>query len=180
MFQPLEIVTHTNYLDIIFRAVAVYVFMLLAIRLFGKKELSQLSVADLVLILLISNAVQNAMVGPDTSLWGGLAAALVLFVLNYLLKLVMFKSPKVKELIEGEPVLLIYKGNIHEKNLAKEKITTDELQAVIREHGVGRVEDVELAMLEVDGNISVLSRTISEQSFHIRHHRQLHPKYKKN
>jgi len=180
MFQPLEIITDTNYLDIIFRAVAVYVFMLLAIRLFGKKELSQLSVADLVLILLISNAVQNAMVGPDTSLWGGLAAALVLFVLNYLLKLAMYKSPKVKELIEGEPVLLIYKGNIHEKNMAKEKITTDELQAVVREHGVSRVEDVELAMLEVDGNISVLSKEISGQSFHKRHHKQLHPKYKKN
>lgn len=169
-----------NALDIIIRAASVYVFMLIALRLFGKKELTQLSVSDLVLILLISNAVQNAMVGPDVSLSGGLLAALVLFILNYLLKLIMFKSRKAKELIEGEPVLLIYKGNVHEENLAKEKITPDELEAVVREHGVSSLEHVKLAMLEVDGNISVLSNEIAGQSFHKRQHKQLHPKYKKN
>ena len=89
-----------QFTDILLRTAAVYLFMVAAIRLFGKKELSQLSVTDLVLILLISNAVQNAMVGPDSSLSGGLLAALTLFVLNYLFKLIMFKSKKVKELID--------------------------------------------------------------------------------
>ena len=77
-----------TYFDIILRSLAVYVFIILAIRFFGKKELSQLSITDLVLILLISNAVQNAMVGPDSSLAGGLVAALTLFALNYIIKLV--------------------------------------------------------------------------------------------
>ena len=76
----------TQYIDLMLRAVAVYVFIIIAIRVFGKKELTQLSVIDLVFILLISNAVQNAMVGPDTSLQGGLVAAGALFIANFILK----------------------------------------------------------------------------------------------
>ena len=132
-----------NFTDILLRVSVVYLFMVAAIRLFGKKELSQLSVTDLVFILLISNAVQNAMLGPDTSLVGGVLAALCLFVLNYLLKLLMYRSKKVKSLIEGEPVMLVYKGNLIEDNMAKEKITRDELEAVVREHGVSSIENVE-------------------------------------
>jgi uncharacterized membrane protein YcaP (DUF421 family) len=167
-----------QFTDILIRTAVVYLFMVAAIRLFGKKELSQLSVTDLVLILLISNAVQNAMVGPDSSLSGGLLAALTLFVLNYLFKLIMFKSKKVKELIEGEPVMLIYKGNLIEENLSKEKITREELEAVVREHGVSDISNVALAILEIDGNISVLSKAIEQQSFHRHHRRALHPKHK--
>ena len=82
------------YLDIILRSASVYLFMLIALRIFGKKELSQLNTADVILILLISNSVQNAMVGSDTSLLGGLAAAAILFVINFTLKKLMFKFPK--------------------------------------------------------------------------------------
>jgi uncharacterized membrane protein YcaP (DUF421 family) len=167
-----------NFTDILLRASVVYLFMVAAIRLFGKKELSQLSVTDLVFILLISNAVQNAMLGPDTSLAGGVLAALCLFVLNYLLKLVMYRSKKVKSLIEGEPVMLVYKGNLIEDNMAKEKITLDELEAVVREHGVSSIDNVALAILEIDGNISVLSKEIEQQSFHKPQRKELHPKYK--
>ncbi|MBJ7427773.1 MAG: DUF421 domain-containing protein, partial [Bacteroidia bacterium] len=98
------------YLNIILRSLAVYVFIILAIRLFGKKELSQLSITDLVLILLISNAVQNAMVGPDSSLSGGLVAALTLFALNYIIKLITYKSKFISNILEGEPMMLVYKG----------------------------------------------------------------------
>lgn len=167
-----------NFTDILLRASVIYLFMVAAIRLFGKKELSQLSVTDLVFILLISNAVQNAMLGPDTSLAGGVLAALCLFVLNYLLKLVMYRSKKVKSLIEGEPVMLVYKGNLIEDNMAKEKITLDELEAVVREHGVSSIENVALAILEIDGNISVLSKEIEQQSFHKPLRKELHPKHK--
>ena len=79
------------YLDIILRSVSVYLFMIIALRIFGKKELSQLNTADVILILLISNSVQNAMVGNNTSLWGGLAAATVLFTINLILKKLMYK-----------------------------------------------------------------------------------------
>src|SRR3954469_5991390 len=93
-------------LEIVLRSVAVYVFIVLAIRLFGKKELTQLSVTDLVFILLISNSVQNAMVGPDSSLQGGIIAAGSLFVVNFILKRYVYKSKKFGKLLQGEPVML--------------------------------------------------------------------------
>ena len=164
--------------EIVVRSLSVYIFILIAIRLFGKKELSQLSTSDLVLILLISNAVQNAMVGSDSSLLGGGVAALTLFIINYLFKLVMYKNQKATELIEGNHVMLIYKGVINEESIKKEKITVDELEAVVREHGVLSSADVELAVLERDGNISVVSKDLSGQTFHKRS-RMLHPRHQK-
>lgn len=145
------------YLGLMLRAVAVYLFMILAIRLFGKKELAQLSVIDLVFILLISNAVQNAMVGPDNSLVGGLVAATGLFVANFILKKLIGKYSAVGRLIQGQPIMLIYNGTIQEKNVLIAGFSHAELEAAIREHGVEKIEDVDLAMLEVDGNISVLT-----------------------
>lgn len=147
----------TSLFIIVAKSVAVYVFILLAIRLFGKKELAQLSVMDLVFILLISNAVQNAMVGADNSLIGGLAAALGLFVVNYLLKLIDYKFPVFGKAIQGDATLLIYEGKVIEKHLKDAMITIDELEAAVREHGVKEIGDVTLAVLEVDGNISVVS-----------------------
>lgn len=102
-----------GFLDISLRSVAVYLFMIIAIRVFGKKELSQLSITDLVLILLISNAVQNAMVGPDTSLWGGLIAAASLFIINYLFKLLLYNSKLFSQLVEGDSSMLVYKGKVN-------------------------------------------------------------------
>lgn len=157
-----------TYIDIILRSLAVYVFIILAIRIFGKKELSQLSITDLVLILLISNAVQNAMVGPDSSLAGGLIAALTLFILNYIIKIISFKSKTFSSLLEGEPVMLVYKGFIKKDKLKSEKITLDELNAVVREHGLEKVEDAELIMLEKDGSISVISKELKNQTIHKR------------
>jgi uncharacterized membrane protein YcaP (DUF421 family) len=156
------------YFNIILRSLAVYVFIILAIRLFGKKELSQLSITDLVLILLISNAVQNAMVGPDSSLSGGLVAALTLFVLNYLIKIISFKSKVFSKVLEGEPVMLVYKGFVKNKNLQNQKITIEELEAVAREHGVKSIKDAELIMLEKDGSISVISKELKNQTIHKR------------
>ena len=145
-----------SFFDISFRAATVYLFMIFAIRIFGKKELSQLSITDLVLILLISNAVQNAMVGPDTSLSGGLFAAITLFILNYLFKLLLYKSNLFSRIVEGDSYMLIYKGDIIERNMRSQRITLSEIEAVVREHGVASIQEVELAILEKDGNISVL------------------------
>lgn len=144
-------------LDVALRSTAVYVFMIIAFRIFGKRELSQLSIADLVLIVLISNAVQNAMVGENTSLLGGLTAATVLFSLNMLLGYLMFRFKKIRTLVESEPVTLIYNGKVLRKNLENVLLTMDELNSAVREHGVEKTEDVSLAILEVDGNISVIS-----------------------
>ena len=146
-----------SLLEIAGRSVAVYVAIILGIKIFGKKELSQLSVIDLVFILLISNSVQNAMVGSNTSLAGGVIAAASLFIVNYILKQFLFREKKVSQWIQGSPVILIHEGKIVEEHLKNERITHDELDAAIREHGVSSMEEVNLAILEVDGTISILS-----------------------
>ena len=155
---------HNGYVQIVISSVAVYIFIIIAIRLFGKKELSQLSVIDLVFILLISNSVQNAMVGSNVSLSGGLAAAAALFVTNYIFKQLLYRFPKFSKAIQGEAIMLVYDGKIDHKNLEKSRITKDELIEAIREHGVSGVEDVNLAILEIDGNISVLSGDFSHRT----------------
>jgi len=146
-----------NYLRIVISTFVIYLFIVIAIRLFGKKELAQLSVVDMVFILLISNAVQNAMVGPDSSLSGGLVAALTLFVTNYVLKYLRYRFPKFDKIVEGDAIMLIYKGKVLDEHLRKAQLTFDELLEAVREHGVASIKDVDLAILEVDGNISVLS-----------------------
>ena len=144
-------------LVVIARSAIIYLFIIFGIRIFGKKELSQLSIIDLVFILLISNAVQNAMVGNNTTLLGGITAAFTLFLVNYLFKNIFFKSKKLSELIQGSPLMLVYHGRILTKHLNESKLSHDELEAAIREHGIENIEDVDLAVLEVDGNISILS-----------------------
>jgi uncharacterized membrane protein YcaP (DUF421 family) len=131
--------------------------MVIAIRVFGKNQLSQLNAGDVVLLLLISNAVQNAMVGPDTSLQGGLIAALVLFAANFILKRVMFSNPSFESFLEDDPVILVRDGVAIQQALNKVKITKDELEEAIREHGIDGIKNVKLSILEVDGNISVVS-----------------------
>src|SRR5215510_8553266 len=98
------------WLDLIFRSTIIYLFIVVAIRLFGKKELAQLSVIDLVFILLISNSVQNAMVGPNITLFGGIAAALGLFGINFLFKYLLRKFPGFGEVIQGHSIMLVYEG----------------------------------------------------------------------
>jgi len=156
-------------LDIVLRSVAVYLFILLAIRLFGKKELAQLSVIDLVFILLISNAVQNAMVGSDTSLQGGLIAALALFVTNFVLKKLLFRSKKISELLQGKAIMLIYEGVLLDQNLHSAEITIEELEAAVREHGIQEFSKVKLAIMEVDGNISIVSSDFGNKTTHQSH-----------
>lgn len=158
-----------EYLTIILRSSAVYFFMVVALRLFGKKELSQLNTADVILILLISNSVQNAMVGNNTSLWGGLAAASVLFTINFTLKKLMYKYPSFSNFMQEKPEVLIHNGNLDFKSLSKLNITSDELKEAMREHGVEHFKDVKLAMLEIDGNISIIS---GQENIRQTHHKR--------
>jgi uncharacterized membrane protein YcaP (DUF421 family) len=153
-----------GYLLIALKSIAVYVFIVAAIRLFGKKEFAQLSIVDLVFILLISNSVQTAMVGTDSSLEGGLVAALALFVVNFIFKKITLGRPEIAHLIDGDPVLLVYNGQLKAGGLAKAQITIEQLESVIREHGVEDMSEVDLAMFEVDGNISVISDNFKKTS----------------
>jgi len=153
-------------LNIVVRSLCVYLFMMIAIRFFGKNQLSQLNAGDVVLLLLISNAVQNAMVGPDTSLLGGLVAALVLFIANFILKRLMFSNRSFETLLEDDPVILVRDGVANQQALNKVKITKDELEEAIREHGIDGIKNVKLSVLEVDGNISVISEDEESKQTH--------------
>jgi uncharacterized membrane protein YcaP (DUF421 family) len=143
-------------LGIALRTSAIYVLVLLGIRLTGKREVGQMTPFDLTLLLLLSNSVQNAMTGPDNSLVGGIAAALVLLTLNYLLAEASGLNRRFRRAIQGSPTLLVHNGECIPSHMAKERVSMDELQRALREHGVACVGDAALAVLEVDGSISVL------------------------
>jgi len=143
-------------LEIALRTAAIYCVVLLGVRLSGKREVGQMTPFDLTLLLLISNAVQNAMTGPDTSLTGGIVAAATLLVLNYVVAELSGGNRRFRKLIQGQPSLLIHDGEVMTAHMAKEHISMDELQRALREHGIGSYHDVALAVLEVDGSISCL------------------------
>lgn len=152
------------YFIIALKSISVYVFIIIAIRLFGKKELAQLSVIDLVFILLISNSVQNAMVGNDTSLQGGLVAALGLFICNYIFKYFLRRSERFSNMVQGEKIILVHDGVILQNGLKRAMMSTEELIRALREHGVKDISEANLAVLEVDGNISVLTSDYKHRS----------------
>jgi uncharacterized membrane protein YcaP (DUF421 family) len=147
-----------SILEIIARTAIVYGAILVGLRLGGKREIGQMTAFDLVVILLIANAVQNAMVGSDVSVTGGLVAALVLLVLNYGLGFARERVPFLRRAVQGEPTLLVSHGQFLESHLRSEGIDDDLVMMAIREHGVGELKDVEMAVLETDGSISIVPR----------------------
>jgi uncharacterized membrane protein YcaP (DUF421 family) len=138
------------------RTSVIYVLVLMGIRLTGKREVGQMTPFDLTLLLLLSNSVQNAMTGPDTSLLGGVVAAGILLILNYGLAEVSGMNRRFRSVIQGSPTLLIHNGQLITAHCAKEHVSPDEVQRALREHGVASTSEVALAVLEVDGSISVL------------------------
>ncbi len=143
-------------LEIALRTSVVYVLVLIGIRLTGKREVGQMTPFDLTLLLLLSNSVQNAMTGPDTSLAGGAVAALILLTLNFLLAELSGLNRRFRKMVQGSPTLLVHNGECITPHLAKEHVSMDELNRALREHGVACISDAALAVLEVDGSISVL------------------------
>lgn len=143
-------------LNIFLRTAAVYCVVLAGVRLSGKREVGQMTPFDLTLLLLLSNAVQNAMTGPDTSLAGGVVAAATLLVLNYFVADVSGANRRFRKFIQGEPSLIVHDGAVIEAHMAKEHVSMDELERAMREHGIADYHQVALAVLEVDGSISFL------------------------
>src|SRR3954468_16809000 len=142
--------------EIAVRSAVVYLIVIIGIRLSGKREVGQMTPFDLTLLLLLSNSVQNAMTGPDTSLMGGAVAAGTLLVLNYGVAVVSGSNRRLRRLIEGEPSLLVHDGKIIDSHMARERVSRDELHRALREHGIKSCDQVALAVLEVDGSISCL------------------------
>ena len=152
-------------LDIVVRTAIIYFFVVFGLRLGGKREVGQLSLVDLVALLLLSNAVQNAMVGEDTTLAGGLIAAGVILLSARVLDLLIRRFRGVRKVVVGEPRILIRHGDVMERALEEEEVSMEELMEALREHGIERTRDAKLAILEVDGSISVIPEPDAAAAF---------------
>lgn len=141
---------------IVIRTLAVYVALLLGLRLAGKRELGQMSPFDLVVILLLANAVQNAMVGPDTSLTGGIVAAAALLAVNWVVGRLRLRFGWFEREIRGSATLLVNDGHFVEDHMRHEGLDADDIYMAMREHGVDELDQVKAAILEVDGTISIV------------------------
>ena len=146
----------TSLIEVILRTSAIYGVLFVAIRLLGKREVSQFTPFDLILLLTLANSVQNAMVGDNTSLVAGISAALTLLVLNFLLGHLLARHNRLRHWIEGTPTLLIRHGKIEWLALKRENLDMETLMAAVRSHGLQQIYEVDLAVLELDGSISVI------------------------
>jgi uncharacterized membrane protein YcaP (DUF421 family) len=159
-----EITAHLFHLPIpllekIIRPILVYAFLVVLLRIFGKRELAQLNPFDLVVLLSLSNTVQNAIIGDDNSLLGGMIGALSLLMTNYIVVRFLFRHRRLDQVLEGEPVTLIKGGHVSRKEMARELITTAELQSVIRRQGFENISDIETCILEPGGAFSIKAKT---------------------
>jgi uncharacterized membrane protein YcaP (DUF421 family) len=145
--------------ELIVRSALVYLFMVIILRLTGKRQVGQLAPFDLVLLLVLSNAVQNSMNGGDNSLIGGLISATTLIALNYGVGIATFRSKKLEALVEGRPEVLIHNGKLYEEVLTRAQLTRHEVNAALRQAGCVCVEEVHTAILENNGAISVTPRS---------------------
>lgn len=152
--------------DIAVRSVVIYAALFVALRVFGKREVGQFTLFDLVLVLLVANAVQPAMTGPDSSLLGGLIIVVVLFVLDRGIDALRFRSPTFRSLLVGHPTIIARDGQWIPEAMRREHIDQDDVEMMMREHGLDSIEDVKLAMLELDGTISFVPT--SADTFHSR------------
>ena len=143
----------------VLRPVVVYAVLVFLLRVFGKRELAQLNPFDLVVLLSLSNTVQNAIIGSDNSVAGGLVGAVALLAANYVVVRFMFKHRRLDQLLEGEPTQLIEKGKVCREGLARELLTVSELQTVAHRQGFGRLDDIETCVLEPGGTFFIEGHT---------------------
>jgi uncharacterized membrane protein YcaP (DUF421 family) len=143
----------------VLRSLLVFLFLVLALRLAGKREVGQLNVLDVVVLLLVSNVLQNAMIGEDNTVTGGFIGAATLFLANYLFVRFTFSYPRARAILEGTPTVLLSDGELDRRNLARQAITEEELLSVIRERGFDDFSEVGKVQLEPNGHITVLRRS---------------------
>ena len=154
----------------VLRPVLVYLFLIIGFRLAGKRELAQLNPFDLVVLLTISNTVQNAIIGNDNSLVGGLIGAATLFVANWLVVRWTFHHPRVERLVEGTPTVLVEHGAVKQDALLKELVTVEELVAAARRHGLLSLDDAERVVLETGGTLTFVPKATTTR---VRRHEEI-------
>jgi uncharacterized membrane protein YcaP (DUF421 family) len=150
--------TSISLLEKVIRPVLVYLFLVIGLRLAGKRELAQLNAFDLVVLLTLSNTVQNAIIGSDNSLLGGVVGATTLLVFNYLVVRFVFAHPRMERLIEGEADVLMRSGALIPDRLRAEGVTKDELEAAARRQGFLSLNDIDKAILEANGGITFVAK----------------------
>lgn len=144
--------------ELVLRSVLVYLFLLVLLRLTGRRQVGQLSPFDLILLLVLSNAVQNSMNGGDNSLLGGLISAATLVTINFLLDYATTASKRLERLVGGRPQILIRNGRLREQAIAAADLSRRDINAALRKAGCIRIDEVRVAMLETNGSISVVIR----------------------
>jgi uncharacterized membrane protein YcaP (DUF421 family) len=142
----------------VLRACIVYFILLLLIRASGKRTMGQFTPFDMLLVVLLGNAVQNALLGQDTSVGGGLLLATTLLLLNWVVGLVSARSARMEALVEGVPVLLARDGKVYKDVLRRELISRADFDKAMRESGVEDIEDIRMAVLETNGHITLITR----------------------
>jgi len=147
----------------IIRPILVYLFLVLVLRLAGRRELAQLNSFDLVVLMMLANTVQNATIGNDNSLVGGLIGVSALLLVNYVVVRLLYVRPRLDRVVEGGPTLLIKDGKVLRRNLAKEAISEGQLMEAVRKQGLATVGQVAEAVLETGGVISVVPTTTAEE-----------------
>jgi uncharacterized membrane protein YcaP (DUF421 family) len=140
----------------IVRSLVVYLFLLVMFRLLGKREVAQMTVFDLIVLLILSNVLQNAMIGPDNSVIGGLIGASSILAMNWLVGRAAFSSRWFERTVEGVPILLVHGGQLIDQNMRRVGISREELLSDLRSEGVFSLQDVRAAVLEPSGKLSVL------------------------
>ena len=148
---------------LVIRAVIIYVVFFIGLRLFGKRELGQFTTFDLVLVLLVANALQPAITGPDNSVTGGVIIITILLVFNRMVAVVRNRWPWFDALIDPPPTGVVQDGEISKPALEKEGLSDTDVEMAIREHGIDKLSDVKQAVLENDGSISVVTKGSGER-----------------
>ncbi|MEI6322848.1 MAG: YetF domain-containing protein [bacterium] len=144
--------------EFVLRGIIIYIFLIVILRATGKRQIGQMSPFDLVLLLVLSNGVQNSMNGGDNSISGGIILSITLVTTNWLTGRITFASKKAERFIEGVPQVLMHDGKVYEKTLADAQLTRHELMAAIRSEGYSDLAEVRAVMLENDGSISVIPK----------------------
>jgi uncharacterized membrane protein YcaP (DUF421 family) len=144
--------------ELVLRCTAIYLALLVGFRLFGKREVGQMTLFDLVLVLLVANAVQPAMTGPDQSITGGLVIIATLLLVNFAISFLRVRFPAFNRLVEPRPTVVARNGKWFQDELKKQELTDEEVLAALREHGLESVTETKLVVLEADGSLSVVAK----------------------
>jgi uncharacterized membrane protein YcaP (DUF421 family) len=158
--MPQLLIPEVPLVALVVRAAVVYAFLVVALRVAGRRELAQMTSFDLVLLLVISNAVQNSINAGDNSLTGGLVSALTLVAINWMVGYATWRWRRVERFVQGKPVRIVTDGRVHAGALRSELLTLAELRSALRKQGIARVADCATVTLEPDGTLSAVRRDV--------------------